>query len=369
MNLELNVEKIYQPISEAKPSGDYLYYEAVYDQIREARREDDASLPQGIWQTDLKKADWQNVMALCLDVLENRSKDLQVMAWLTEALTRIHGFEGLFSGLQIMYDCCEIFWDDMHPQIENDGLEDSDKDARFAPLIWLNDKLPLQIKRIPLTAPSIGEEGFYSWLQYEEALQLDAMASKDPTRLQTAQQDGKITLAQFTESAMMTQYTYYKDLYALMITLSEKSEQLAKFIVEHDGKESPTMIAVRATIQSIIHFVRTTLRDRANEEKPADTTSDTPFPDDEFGTADGADDGSGVPTGRIRTRAEAYRLLARTAEYLLRTEPHSPAPYLVKRAVVWGSMSLPQLLQELLRKGTNVDDIYELLGMSEKKIE
>ena len=34
------------------PAGDWLFYDAVYDRLRDARRQEDASLPQGVWQRD-----------------------------------------------------------------------------------------------------------------------------------------------------------------------------------------------------------------------------------------------------------------------------------------------------------------------------
>ena len=47
------------------------------------------------------------------------------------------------------------------------------------------------------------------------------------------------------------------------------------------------------------------------------------------------------------------------AEYLLRTEPHSPTPYLVKRAVEWGSMSLFEVFQQIIR---NEGEMQEIAG-------
>jgi predicted component of type VI protein secretion system len=74
-----------------------------------------------------------------------------------------------------------------------------------------------------------------------------------------------------------------------------------------------------------------------------------------------------VPAGGpIRSRAEAYRRLAEAAEYLLRTEPHSPTPYLVKRAVAWGGMTLTELLQEFVHNPTDLRAIYGLLGIRAK---
>ena len=86
--------------------------------------------------------------------------------------------------------------------------------------------------------------------------------------------------------------------------------------------------------------------------------------------ADAAADGSPAPgsevlsrSGPIKSRAEAYLRLSEAADYLLRTEPHSPVPYLVKRAVGWGNMSLAELLMELVGTPDDLVTIQRLLGM------
>ena len=63
----------------------------------------------------------------------------------------------------------------------------------------------------------------------------------------------------------------------------------------------------------------------------------------------------------IRSRAEAYRRLAEVADYLIRTEPHSPAPYLIRRAISWGGMTLEQLLPELVASDAALKDLERLL--------
>ena len=69
--------------------------------------------------------------------------------------------------------------------------------------------------------------------------------------------------------------------------------------------------------------------------------------------------------GVVRSRDEAYRLLAIAAEYLLRTEPHSPTPYLVQRAVSWGNMPLSELLVEYTQDGNDLRMLRVLLGLGE----
>src|SRR5207244_738023 len=65
-------------------------------------------------------------------------------------------------------------------------------------------------------------------------------------------------------------------------------------------------------------------------------------------SAGAAPAGAGAPAA-IASRADAYRQLERVAAELERLEPHSPVPYLIRRAVKLGSMPFHVLIRELLR--------------------
>ena len=78
-------DDLLNPIPGENPSGANLRYERVYDQIKEARTEDDESIPTGAWQRTVKKADFVLVIKLAGEALATKSKDLQLAAWLTEA--------------------------------------------------------------------------------------------------------------------------------------------------------------------------------------------------------------------------------------------------------------------------------------------
>lgn len=75
---------------------------------------------------------------------------------------------------------------------------------------------------------------------------------------------------------------------------------------------------------------------------------------------------SSPPPPSFSSREQAYASLSAIADYLMRTEPHSPAPWLVKRAVSWGGMTLSELLDELLGQGENLASIKKLLGMTKE---
>ncbi|MEG2140741.1 MAG: type VI secretion system ImpA family N-terminal domain-containing protein, partial [Bilophila sp.] len=92
-----------------EPCGSALQYDPVYTAIREARREDDPDLPQGVWERERKRADWALVLSLACGVLQERSKDMQVAGWACEAALMVHGFSALAGGLRMIAGLLSTF--------------------------------------------------------------------------------------------------------------------------------------------------------------------------------------------------------------------------------------------------------------------
>ncbi|HEV3049255.1 MAG TPA: hypothetical protein VGX50_03060, partial [Longimicrobium sp.] len=105
----------------------------------------------------------------------------------------------------------------------------------------------------------------------------------------------------------------------------------------------------------------------AEPEAPGDGDDDPPEFDPT--AADGPGDAGASPPAPpagfpIRSRDEAYALLEAAAGYLGRTEPHSPTPWLVRRAVAWGGMELVELLETLIDEGYDLKSLRLLLGLA-----
>src|SRR5690348_17736289 len=94
-------EGLLNPIPGDNPSGKSLRYDPVYDKVREARREEEV-LPQGDWSHEIKKADWPLVIKLTTEALANKTKDLQLAVWLTEAHLHREHIAGLREGLDLL---------------------------------------------------------------------------------------------------------------------------------------------------------------------------------------------------------------------------------------------------------------------------
>ena len=96
------LNKLVAPIPGDHPCGKDIAYSQILDEIREARRQDDASLARGEWETELKVAQWPKVKQLCEEILQHTSKDFQVACWYAEALAKLHGFAGVTFGMQVL---------------------------------------------------------------------------------------------------------------------------------------------------------------------------------------------------------------------------------------------------------------------------
>jgi type VI secretion system protein ImpA len=355
MPFQFDIEKLLSPVSADQPAGEALRYEGTYDKIREARKEDDPNLPQGVWKTELRKAEWKTVESIAIEALETRSKDLQIAAWLTEAWLNLHGFSGAAKGFELMHALSESFWDDLYPKIEDGDLE-----YRMAPLSWVNEKLSVSLRLQPITQPGPQGDRPYCWAESEKATLLDT-AMHRPGAPKSAPAN-TVTTAMIQRSAILTSTVWFRTVADDLHQMLASVEQLDSFIDSKAGKAAPGFTRFAGAAQAIASFVEGILIQR---RQLGETMEDETPPPGTTEESDG-DHSSAAPEhlpmpGRIRDRADAYYLLAEAADFLARTEPHSPTPYLVRRAIAWGSMSLEQLLPEMIRNGSELQEIFRLL--------
>src|SRR5690606_10297921 len=67
---------------------------------------------------------WEQVINHGRQVLSSVSKDLEVAAWLAEALAHVHGVAGIRDGLVLVNRLTEQYWDTLSPPIDPiEGVE------------------------------------------------------------------------------------------------------------------------------------------------------------------------------------------------------------------------------------------------------
>jgi type VI secretion system protein ImpA len=251
MKQKINIEAILAPIPGDNPAGEDLRYSPAYDQIKEARRADDL-LDRGDWQREIKTSDWNAVIAVTVEAFINKSKDLQMAAWLTEALVNTEGFSGLAMGLKILTGFLRDYWERVYPEIE-----DGDLDFRIGPIELMNDKVWLAVKQIPLTDKDATPG--YSWLQWQESRQVgyeadirnqygDVDENKKKAR-NASIAEGKITAEDFDAAVARSSKAYYESLAKDLTVCLEEFKRFDDTVDEKFGSEAPRLAELREALE------------------------------------------------------------------------------------------------------------------------
>jgi type VI secretion system protein ImpA len=362
----IDIEALLVPISEGQAAGENLQYSGLHDEIREARRADE-TLQQGDWKRDLKVADWQAVYNLSLEALTDRTKDLQVAAWLAEALVKLHGLAGLRDGLKLMRGLHELFWERVYPERDEEDL-----DARANALAWMDKQVAAAIKGVPITATASGAN--FSFIQYEEARQCDipedlsALDAEQLERLEALKaqmaEEGKLTGEDWTKARRATRRIFFEEMYALLNECWDEYQYLDGVMDEKFARQTPGLGDIKKALDLMRTLIEGIVKEKRVSEPFAGEAQEEAAGGDDAPAAAGAP-GAGFATGggSIRARQDAFRRLAEVADYFRLHEPHSPVSYLIQRAIRWGQMPLESWLDDVIKDGGVLGSLRETLGL------
>jgi type VI secretion system protein ImpA len=362
----LDFERLLAPIPGDNPAGEALRENyspnSSYSAIKTAREAARAAERNIVWEGDEpvgSPADWDPVLKIGPKILAEESKDLEVAAWLTEALIREHGFAGLRDGFRLMRELAENFWDYLYPLPDEDGVS-----TRVAPLAGLNGVeadgvLIKPIANVPITAPGLHRA--FTQADYKRAYDLSRVSDPDKRSQRISQ--GTVTLEIFEQSLAETPPEFYRTLVDDLDACRAEFEKLSAVMDEkcgHGGdgfSQAPPSSNIRNALESIheqvLNLSRTHL---ANSEGDA---SGIPI-----SNSLAVSDAPGGPVAsRVQTREDAFRLLLQVADFFKRTEPHSPVAYALEQAVRWGKMPLPDLWAELVPDDAVRSQLFKLVGL------
>ena len=326
------------PIEGPSPSGVNLRYDPIYDKIKEARREEDQP-PPGMSEQDRKVADNSLVIKLTTEALSKKTKDLQLAAWLTEALLKQRSFAGLKDGLLVCSGLVEKFWDTVYPE-----PEDGDPQPRSAPLGFIGTKLEIPLKLAPIV-----EKMRYGTLDFQQSRDVgyEGQAANEEAQKKRTQliQEGKLAPEVFDKAFDETPKKFYlqaeKDLDTCLQTLAA----LNKFCDEKLGTEGPSLGPLKSALENSRHVVHGLLQ-KKREKEPDPVEPAAAVEGQAAGAADSAAMGP-VRTGVLISvdtssepadRLDAIRKVAEAAAFLRRREPKSPASFLMLRGLRWGEL-------------------------------
>ncbi len=356
----IDLEGLLNPISDESPSGEYLRYSGIYDEIGEARRADDP-LMIGDETANLKTADFKKVIELSVATLEKQSKDLQIAAWLGEALIQEFGFAGLRDGLKLLSGLQDKFWDTLFPEIEEGDME-----GRANAIAWLDREGAFALKFAPITTAGFGFMGLEDSKRFDIPDNLESLSGEEKKKYEAlkkqAESENRTTTAEWNKAVAASRRAFYEELDVLIEECKDGIKELDRVVEEKfDRKQAPGLNELKKQIETIQRETNKLLElRRAEEPDPSDELEES----ESDGTGASAGKTGGSASGAIQNRRDALRKLIELSEFFKRTEPHSPVSYLVSRAVKWGNMPLESWLQDVIKDPNILAQIRQTLGFN-----
>jgi type VI secretion system protein ImpA len=302
---------------------------------------------------------WRIVRELATEALSLHSKDLEIAAWLTEALLRDAALSGLTAGFRLLAELAESFWDELFPQPDEEGIT-----TRVAPVAALNGvgregTLIQPLRKIVLYERPQDSSPLYFW-QYE--LSADIAASGNAEQRQELYEARRLPPFDAIENEAPLVHARLAELRRDVGAAAEAWQELGRVFDERAGADGPPTSGIRDVLEKIRFAAdRLAVPDQnvSEADRPAIGTS---APSTSPEKTDGAAAGAPAATG-LASREEALRALAQIAEYFRRMEPLSPISYTLQEAVRRGRMTWPELLSEIVPDPTARSAILSSLGI------
>jgi type VI secretion system protein ImpA len=360
----LDLAALLVPISGDKPAGldlradttpDSDYY-AVRD-ARKAASDTERRIDKGETDAEGKPIgppDWRPVLERATKVLAQKTKDLEIAAYLTEALVRLKGFAGIRDGYRLSRGLVEQFWDGLYPAATDGEVTD-----RFSHILYLNGiegpgTLIVPVRKIPMTAAT--SEGAFNLTHLQQARSLEQI--KDAKVRQKRIEEGAITLETIQRAVAETPAKFYADLVEDIGQAAEEFRRFSGALGERSGFDPPS-----SDLLGVIDAYLDTIKDLARDKLPK-----APAPAAaaaEPGQPAAAATAAAPPAdpGAIRDRNDALDRLRKIGDYFREHEPQSVIPYALEQVVNWGKMSLPDLLAELIPDEGPRKSVFKQVGI------
>jgi type VI secretion system protein ImpA len=298
------------------------------DKLNRDRKEVDAEPPYVAG----KPADWDAIIDDSQRLLRTTSKDLMLGGRLLEALTKKHDFAGTRSGLQLLERLVSDCWDRMHPAV-NDG----DLEPREAVLRWLDDPsggsfFLNTLRQTPLfRGPT--PQSWENWNQMRQA--------------------GGGQESKFFDDARQVPADDLRSANENLSAALEVLERLVSRLKAPDrlGPQAQPLARIRGVLQDCAETSRAVI-------KVVLPSSDPLVP----GAEEAREETQGVAPAS-RGREYWYARLREAADQLSLMEPHSPIPYLIRRAAELGEKPFPEMIKSFVRDDNLLRELRRELGI------
>lgn len=362
--MSIDISPLLQPIAEHAPCGEDYSFSNEFHLIKKARIEEDSLLDQGDWITERKQADWDLVAKTATLLMREKSKDIRLLSWLTEAWSNQYGFEGISAGLELSHQLLNQYWLALHPEIEEDDL-----DQRIGLLQGFINQLPQLIKKVPL----INHAPFYHLLDYDNVLYQQNIRRKHLDEYEQSESASPLDL--FEQALLNTPKSFQYQNYQVFNEILAHWRTLKTVLDELMGLDSPRFASIDSSLNDIDLTLRKIYQADAfatgsHPENLTPTNSGAPMPMEtvmapSLMTTHPAAFQPQVQN-HLANREQAMKVLQDIADYFQANEPHSPVSYMLQKTIKWSQMPLHEWLTHVIKEDHPLQMVQETLGVQPK---
>jgi type VI secretion system protein ImpA len=278
-----------------------------------------------------REPDYRKLQQDC-ESLWGKTRDLRVAAYFTLAAFCNNGLEGLKAGLDLIAYLTDNLWDEFYPRLDPD--DDNDPTERVNILNMLSPKSgaindPIEFishfRKVRLADP----------LPYTLR---DLLISEGMLEASGEEQDPSLMQAQLRAAPAESVKKQADLAQAIADELSRIAES---FNAKAGDSAAVSFDSLNAELKHLIRFYAN-LQPAEAEAPEAEAA-----PQVQPGAATAAPAAAVSASGRIVSRADALKLIQKCSDYFRKTEPSSPLPYLLDRALRMADMNFVDILAEI----------------------
>lgn len=351
--MELELEKMLQPVTAESPSGENPEYDTDYISLDElATGVPESQMGESV--VEGKEPDWRQLQKKCLE-LWGRCRDLRVASYLSVAGLALHGLKGLADGLELIRylfsEQWELFWPQLDPDDDNDPLERMNIITMISP--------PPGAYNDPLHFISLFRSTRLSPVGASYTLR-DLMIADG----ELENTDESVDEALLNAEMMAVPLSVMAEQAALVERVTNLLQDLAKIFEEKTGSYSISFAALAAELKRLKRFYGKFTQGsgtEASEEGAAESTEGAVASPPAKVISSAVD----LSSIKAKNRSEALMLLRKGCEYFQAAEPTSPVPYLINRALRMAEMNFMDLLAEI--DPNSIDRGRDILGVKNQE--
>lgn len=329
-------------VSPNLPCGINPEYDLAYIEIEKAAR---GKPEQQYGNTVIPREDpdWIEVQRLALELFA-RAKDLRVAVYLTRAALANEGLEAYLVGLQVILGLLEQYWDEVHPQLEADTNDPTMRVNALAPLSSVETGLR-ELRRANFVAERSAK---ISVREVEMVLGKAPVSDANPASVAAVAVAVKEARAAGRDPVLLVD-RLVNTVKAIDLLCKEK-------LGDHQAPDFRPL----SQLLYYLHGYGSQFAELPDHREVIENSMESISHDG--GTAASVYVGS---RGALANRTDAIKLLEEVCTFLEHTEPSSPAPLLVRRAIRLIDKSFIEIIRDLVPG--SLDRVEDIAGLNDDK--